>query len=277
MEMRNKLDINKNTKVLVSASSYDFKTDTRLLIPFTSGNKIGFVNKEGDIVVEPKYDMYYGDCFSTKDLIKVSVLDMTGYIRSGGRVVCYDRQLYGLINYKGEIVLDTIFYDIIPVKSVDNLYTVHKKDGGYAVIDLNGNEIVPYGKYNYIDGFDRGFARVKIGRVTNGSTNSEIKWGIINITGIEVLPTIYDNIWNFYDKTHSTIVVIKDGKSSQIPIRQLYRNNYGGGTQDNWMEDDYGTHYGEFEGSYAQDVMGYSDDVINDAFEGDPDMYWNID
>ena len=36
-------------------------------------------------------------------------------------------------------------------------------------------------------------------------------------------------------------------------------------------------HYGEFEGSYAQDVMGYSDDVINDAFEGDPDAYWNID
>ena len=42
-------------------------------------------------------------------------------------------------------------------------------------------------------------------------------------------------------------------------------------------QDDYGTHYGEFEGSYAQDVMGYSDDVINDAFEGDPDAYWNID
>lgn len=42
-------------------------------------------------------------------------------------------------------------------------------------------------------------------------------------------------------------------------------------------DDDYGTHYGEFSGSYAQDEMGYSDDVINDAFEGDPDAYWNID
>ena len=42
-------------------------------------------------------------------------------------------------------------------------------------------------------------------------------------------------------------------------------------------KDDYRPHYGEFEGSYAQDVMGYSDDVINDAFEGDPDNYWNID
>ena len=39
----------------------------------------------------------------------------------------------------------------------------------------------------------------------------------------------------------------------------------------------YGSHYGEYEGSYAQDVMGYSDDVINDAFDGEPDAYWNID
>ena len=40
--------------------------------------------------------------------------------------------------------------------------------------------------------------------------------------------------------------------------------------------DDYGTHYGEYEGSWAQDVEGFSDDVINDAFDGNPDAYWNI-
>lgn len=42
-------------------------------------------------------------------------------------------------------------------------------------------------------------------------------------------------------------------------------------------EDDYGTHYGEYAGTYAQDVMGYSDDVINDAFDGEPNAYCNID
>ena len=45
----------------------------------------------------------------------------------------------------------------------------------------------------------------------------------------------------------------------------------------NVYEDHYGTHYGEHAGSYAQDVMGYSDDEINDAFDGEPDAYWNID
>ena len=41
--------------------------------------------------------------------------------------------------------------------------------------------------------------------------------------------------------------------------------------------DDYGTHYGEYDRTYAQDVAGYSDDVINNAFDGEPDAYWNID
>ena len=35
--------------------------------------------------------------------------------------------------------------------------------------------------------------------------------------------------------------------------------------------------YGEYSGSYAQDVEGWSDEMINDVFEGDPDLYWNID
>lgn len=35
--------------------------------------------------------------------------------------------------------------------------------------------------------------------------------------------------------------------------------------------------YGEYAGSYAQDIEGLSDDFINDVLDGDPDAYWNID
>ncbi len=35
--------------------------------------------------------------------------------------------------------------------------------------------------------------------------------------------------------------------------------------------------YGEYAGSYAQDVEGLSDDFINDALDGCSDAYWNID
>lgn len=35
--------------------------------------------------------------------------------------------------------------------------------------------------------------------------------------------------------------------------------------------------YSDYQGSYAQDVEGYDDQTINDAFDGNPDNYWNID
>ena len=35
--------------------------------------------------------------------------------------------------------------------------------------------------------------------------------------------------------------------------------------------------YDDYRGSYAQDYGNYSDQFIDDVFDGDPDMYWNID
>lgn len=35
--------------------------------------------------------------------------------------------------------------------------------------------------------------------------------------------------------------------------------------------------YERYGGSYAQDEMGYSDDEIDEIFDGDPLAYWNID
>lgn len=37
------------------------------------------------------------------------------------------------------------------------------------------------------------------------------------------------------------------------------------------------TTYNRYNGSFAQDEMGYSDQDIDDAFDGDPEAYWNID
>lgn len=35
--------------------------------------------------------------------------------------------------------------------------------------------------------------------------------------------------------------------------------------------------YDRYNGSWAQDEMGYSDDDIDTIFDGEPDAYWNID
>ena len=59
--------------------------------------------------------------------------------------------------------------------------------------------------------------------------------------------------------------------------RDLFGNEY-----DNFYNNDYADDYdepsyGRYSGSYAQDVEGWSDDDIDEVFDGDPDAYWNID
>lgn len=46
--------------------------------------------------------------------------------------------------------------------------------------------------------------------------------------------------------------------------------------ESNSWDDDYDT-YDKYEGSYAQNIEGYSDQDIDDLFDGDPTAYWNID
>ena len=46
---------------------------------------------------------------------------------------------------------------------------------------------------------------------------------------------------------------------------------------DGWHEFEDEPTYERYRGSYAQDVMGYSDDDIDTIFDGDPLAYWNID
>ena len=270
----NKMNINKYTKILVPASSYNLKADRRILIPFTNGEKIGFMNQDQEIIVKPIYMMYYGDCFSTQDYIKVALDIRYSSIRKNVSESDYPRPVYGLLDYQGEILFEPIYYSLLLADN-KKLVTVNLYSK-YAVFDINGNEIVPYGKYTWIDGFENGFARVKIGQRTNGLAENGSKWGLINEKGEEVLPLEYDDIWNFFGKHRNSTRVIKAGVPSKVYFQDLQDKGMSLHHEEDF-DDDYGTHYGEFPGSYAQDVMGYSDDVINDAFEGDPDVYWNID
>ena len=134
MEKKEMLQVHKYTKILVPASSYNMQDDNRLLIPFTSGENIGFVDKEGVIVVKPQFTMYYGDCYDESDYIRVTVDYLYGFPRSGGRVASYKRPMYGLINFKGETIFEPSFFSLIPAIGNKKLYTVQDKNLGYAVL-----------------------------------------------------------------------------------------------------------------------------------------------
>ena len=193
----------------------------------------------------------------------------------------------------------------------------------YAVVDALGNIIVPFGKFGWIEDFNRGYARVKSFSVNFRSVyidGQEVletpKWGLIDKAGNIVVPVEYDEIWKLHDgfnrivlykapmpkkpmykhsstlfdfmkcyggkpKEGSVYFDIRDGKIYPTPFSQDQsdRNSkYDSGYDDYDDYDDYDEHhYGEYAGTYAQDVEGYSDEEIDTIFDGEPDAYWNID
>lgn len=119
-------------------------------------------------------------------------------------------------------------------------------------------------KYDWADNFTIGIARVV----------KDDRWGVIDINGNEVVPLEYDSIHKF--GSHSALLhCVKNGKKVHFRIRDLRENKLEDRSVGSVITES--KHYDDFIGSYAQDVMGYDDETINDAFEGDPEAYWNID
>jgi hypothetical protein len=208
---------------------------------------------------------------------------------------------------------------IIEENRYDNVIVFETSNYEWGVKDADGHEIVPVGKYDWIDGFDHGLARVRT-KGDRGYTPNMVmaaddetgetvcdrdalmqlearrrkahperfaKWGIINEKGEEVLPLEFDNIWNFLNKDRLSTKAVRQEHEEEVffhdlnpdvPLPSWEERRRDEEAADNFCdEEDYEPSYGEYAGSYAQDVMGYSDDAIADAFEGDPEIYWNID
>lgn len=279
--------IDYNTKILVNRLDYEIKNDNRFLLPFVQDTKIGFINKKAEIIIPASYQFVLDDFFNDKSLVRVGETYCVGFDSKTSQPSVYLCNRYGLLKSNGDLLLP-IEYENITMPVFSNRIVLHSYKQGYAVIDFNGNFIVPFGKYNYIDGYDWGVARIKSGKTTNGLKETDAQWGIIDENGNEILKPVYKNIWNFYNKALQYTRVESDEKIFEFHFtnRRLMPNGY-------QREKDAEIHknmnnykslqeyrestYNEYNGSYAQDVMGYSDQDIDDAFEGDPDAYWNID
>lgn len=277
-----------DNKVLVSRLHYDLEKDKRFLIPFLSGTKIGFANTEGDIIIRPQFDYVLDDFFHVKSLVRVGEAYSKVYPSRNPRPSIYLYKRFGILKSDGSFLIP-MEYEGIAMPVLSDAITLRSMSEGYAVIDFNGNIIVPFGVYNYIDGFDQGFARVKIGTTTNGIETSDSRWGIINDEGEIIVEPVNKNIWNFYGKAREyTKVVTSDSITLEFHFNdgtlrgcgyhaqkeaenQKNMNNYS--SLQAYRE----STYEEYSGTYAQDIMGYSDQDINDAFDGDPEAYWNID
>lgn len=191
-------DIRQYAKVIVPIENYDMTKDTRLLIPFTYGEKVGFFNQDLDVVIPPEYITYHGECYSKDDYI-MTVKRIPHYL--GYRNIFF----YGIIDYQGKEVLPAEYFRIRYPDTSDTLFTVEDKQCKYAVMDNNGNEIIPFGKYTYIDGASHNYFRVKVGGTPDCIEGHGAKWGIINHKGEIVVPLEYDFVQPFYQRNRAKV------------------------------------------------------------------------
>lgn len=108
---------------------------------------------------------------------------------------------------------------------------------------------------------------------------------------LELQPNYLDwcaiNLDHFYisdeviDEIKTNISVFKISEEGVKKLSEKYKNWES--EQEN-LNNDYSDYdyrerstYENYNGSYAQDVEGWSDQDINDVFGGEPDAYWNID
>lgn len=113
-----------------------------------------------------------------------------------------------------------------PINS--KLTVVQDEEYRWGVIDAEGNIVVPFGKYAWIDGFQNGLAKVISHEDTSspnivflyGDETRVAKQGIINEAGEEVLPLEY-NVWKFYGKDYPTIKYLKDGVAHTVSFESL--------------------------------------------------------
>lgn len=126
-------------------------------------------------------------------------------------------------------------YRVIKTPINSTLFAVQDLEYRWGVVDPDGNIIVPFGKYAWIDGFQNGLAKV-IGHNDNTSpnivailgknghvdpkTDRVAAQGIINERGIEVLPLEY-NIWKFYGKDFPTIKYFKGNEQYTVRFDRL--------------------------------------------------------
>lgn len=194
--------------IIVPSKEYDISKDTRTLIPFMKGVKIGFMNKEYKVVLQPTFDAIREDVNDSR-YIHVGVTYSYAYERKNDVPSTYTRIKWGLINTEGHTVLEPQYSSIY----VGENYFIVKEAYGHdykctkSLVDTQGKTIVPFGVYSDIEPFENGLARCRSNRIGVGD-RIEL-FAVINELGVELLKSqerpikpFYGNHDSFKDMLH---------------------------------------------------------------------------
>ena len=217
-------------------------------------NKFGVIDKEGNVVVEPKYgdlvipnptkDVFLytegneinnknykaingsgNELFGNYDVVEaIQINQLSSYVPYEKTVLKYKKNnLYGLISYTGEKITDAIYEEIQGIDYKEGYLKV-KKSGSYGVIDITGKQIIKC-EYSNIESdgyFSEKTKYLKSGFILQVKTDNGYKYGYANYKGKVVKDAMFNDI--------SRVNEIDDDKNAYLMISMngkysLYKND----------------------------------------------------
>ena len=222
-----------------------------------SGDKIGVVNREGKIIIEPKYMSVYIPnhskdvfvCFtddSTYEVLDKSGKDIFTSFESVYPIIISDTTLemekqvlsyeengkFGLIDFEGKKLTGAIYESVASLKNKPGCIQV-KKDGLYGVVDSKGKIIIEP-KYNSVRGDEfstENEGYLKTGYIISEKTSTGIIYGYIDYEGKMLIEPEYESISRCleYEDEEVYLVFMQNGKKgvikdSKIIIKPRYQS-----------------------------------------------------
>lgn len=171
------------TAATLILSSCTTDSDSIKLFPIKSGDKWGYVDKNGQFIINSQFEEAYN--FSE---------GLAMFKSTDGK--------YGFIGEDGKYIINPIYKDANSFS--EGLACVVMENGKPQFIDKNDKIIFTVDKAEYCYGFKEGLSRVKI----------KGKWGFIDKTGKIVVNPIYDEAQDFREGLAA--VAKKDEKKNEI-------------------------------------------------------------
>lgn len=190
----------------ISSCSADSGSEetSEVLLRIKIGDKYGFINDKGDIVIEPQFDnaFYYfsdGVCFAKYDgttgLIDnnghliVELPDSISWVYSftkGKGIVLFENGEMNIVRTDGNYVLENDYKYITQNEDGESLYYIlHRKDNKWLAADSTGNVIGE--PCDSILSYSQNLCPVK----------HKDKWGYMDPSGNITIDTIYKFAWSF--------------------------------------------------------------------------------
>ena len=268
-------------------------------------SQVGVIDIDGNTLVPPEYNRIFlyehsfaklrkGKIYGIVDLSskKITMFEsihivMMWDLDKHGRCLystdwTYDKEDEKWKGTKGILSFDGV---LVPPEKYDRIILLENglikvyKDNFIGLLDKSGKDLLSL-KYSYISDFKGKYASICLGGIKSKNHPYNIiggKWGMIDDEG-NIVSKCENNEELVIPTTDSIPIVAENATdyrkpavllSDYIPKEKIsYSDNY---YYDNYY-DDYDNGYSKYGG-----YNGYDDQTIDDAFEGDPSLTWNVD